>query len=186
MTMLQHLGLITALAASGFASEARDHLLITEKPGHATEGVVVVDASPSEVYALVTDYKNWTSVFSDVSSVEQLGGGPREASVRFHSKALGQTVTVRFENVPDRMIRFHGIKGPPGGRATGSYELTPIAGGTRTLVHARLYLNVVGVPSLFIKDDKIRSMRQTKLRNDMTDVIRHFPPRHTSPQASRP
>jgi hypothetical protein len=182
MTMVSYL----ALAAVAFASDARDHLLLTEKPGHATEGIVVVDASPSEVYALVTDYASWPSIFRDVSSVEQLGGGRREASVRFTSRAIGRTVTVKFDNVADRLIRFHGTKGPPGGVSSGSYQLTPIDNGTRTLVHARLYMNVTGVPGMFISDAKIRSMRQTKLRSDMNDVIRRFPSHQTSPQAPRP
>ncbi|HSD90867.1 MAG TPA: SRPBCC family protein [Kofleriaceae bacterium] len=177
MTIARYLGITTALAAVATGSNARaDQLSITEKPGHVTEGVVTVDASPSQVYALVTDYRNWRSVFSDVQSVSVQSGGQRDATVRFRSHALQHEVTVRFDNVPDLLIRFKGIHGPPGGRASGSFELTPLAGGTRTLVRGRLYMDVVGLPSLFISDSRIRSMREAKLRADMTDVLRRFPP----------
>ena len=147
---------------------------------------MTIDATPAQIYALVTDYRNWRSVFTDVQSVSVQSGGQRDAAVRFRSHALAHEVTVKFDNVPDQLVRFRGIHGPPGGRANGSYELTPLAGGRRTLVRGRLYMDVVGLPSLFITDSKIRSMRQAKLRADMTDVLRRFPSPRVSVQAQQP
>lgn len=186
MTISRLLGITTALAAVASAPDARaDQLRITEQPGHVTEGIVTVDATPSQIYALVTDYRNWRSVFSDVQSVSVQSGGQRDAAVRFRSHSLQHEVTVKFDNIPDQLIRFKGIQGPPGGRASGSFELTPIAGGSRTLVRARIYMDVVGLPSLFISDSKIRSMREAKVRADMTDVVRRFPPPRVSTQVPR-
>jgi hypothetical protein len=96
------------------------------------------------------------------------------ARVKFKSRALGHTVTVQFDNEPGRSISFHGVEGPPGGRASGVYELVPIDNGTRTQVTARLYMNVVGGPGLFVTDKKIRKMRRAKLQTDMTDIATYF------------
>ena len=52
--------------------------------------------------------------------------------------------------------------------------MTPIDGGRRTRVVARLYMDVVGMPGLFIRDSTIRDMRQAKLRADLTDLAARF------------
>lgn len=185
MRPINSLGIAGALVAFGLASEAHADLLMTEKGGHVTEGIVTIDASPSAVYALVTDYAQWRAVFSDVLSVTVKSGGPRDATVRFKSRALDQTVTVKFDNTIDRQISFIGIKGPPGGRASGTYVLTPVDGGRRTRIHARLYMDAVGLAALFVSDSKIRKMRQAKLRADLTDVMRRFPTKRSAVEASR-
>ncbi|MGE5185332.1 MAG: SRPBCC family protein [Acidobacteriota bacterium] len=153
---------------------------LVEKPGHITEGVVTVDAPPAEVYALVTDYARWPAILSDVSSVKVERGGPRDARVAFHSRAIGSDVTVVFDNVPDREIRFTGVEGPPGGRAHGDYRLEPIDGGRHTRVTADLYLDVVGVPGWFVSDSYIRNKRRSKLAHDLADVANHFARRAAS------
>jgi len=148
-----------------------------ERPHHTTEATITVDASPAEIYAVVTDYASWTNFLSDVSAVKVERGGRRDARVRFHSHAIDHTVTVQFDNVPDRVIRFTGVEGPPGGRASGSYLLEPIDGGRRTRVTASLYLDVVGLGSLFVSDAKLRGVREAKLRADLTDLAQHLTPR---------
>ena len=152
---------------------------MTERPGRITEAIAIVDATPEQIYDLVTDYANWRNVLSDVQSVSLEAGGRRHAQVRFRSRALQHEVTVQFDNVPGRQIRFQGIKGPPGGRASGEFLLEPIDA-HRTKVTARLYMDVVGVPSLFVRGSSIRAMREDKLRSDMADVVRRFASR---PQA---
>jgi hypothetical protein len=44
-------------------------------------------------------------------------------------------------------------------------------------VIATLFMDVVGAPALFMRDAKIREMRQAKLRSDLEDVARYFAPR---------
>ena len=160
------------LAAVAVEPASADPITIHERPGHVTEAVVDVDASPAEVYALVTDYAKWTTVLSDVASAKVERGGRRDARVRFKSRIFEHTVTVQFDNAPDQAIRFTGVDGPPGGRAGGTYVLQPLDGGKRTHVIASLYLDVVGIPSLVVRDSTIRQMRESKLRADMTDVMR--------------
>jgi uncharacterized membrane protein len=151
-----------------------DELPLTELPDHVTEARLVVDAPPAAVYDFVTTYASWPSILSDISSVAVGQGGREHARVTFRSRSLGHTVTVVFDNVPGRLIRFEGVKGPPGGRARGEYTLTPIDNGRRTQVTARLYMDVVGAPGLFVRDSTVRDMRRAKLRADVSDVARHF------------
>lgn len=153
-----------------------EQISLTERGGHITSASIVVDATPAEIYALVTDYANWRSAFSDIESVEVKSGGRENAVVEFRSRALDNKVTVQFENTRDHVIAFRGIKGPPGGRAYGSYTLVPLPGG-KTRVDAMLFMDVTGVPGVFFGESKIRPLRQAKLRADMTDVKRHFPPK---------
>ena len=160
------------LAALASEPATADPIAITERPGHVTEAVVDVDATPDQFYAIVTDYAHWPRVLSDVSSVDVERGGQRDARVKFRSRVFEHVVTVEFDNQPNRTIHFTGVAGPPGSRAGGTYVLQPLDGGKRTRVIASLYLDVVGAPSLFVRDSTIRNMRQAKLRSDMTDVMR--------------
>jgi carbon monoxide dehydrogenase subunit G len=159
---------------------------LREAPHRTTEATLEVDASPTAVYALVTDYARWSSTLSDVTSVKVERGGPRDARVRFHSRALGHTVTVQFDNEPDHVIRFVGVEGPPGGRANGTYTLEPIDGGRRTRVIASLHLDVVGPAGWVMSDAKLRTMREAKLRADLEDVARHVTQRPAAVAAGRP
>jgi hypothetical protein len=168
-TALLLVGTLTML----YATETRaDPITIRELGNHVTEATVTVDAPASEIYSVVTDYARWPDLLSDVTAAQIEQGGTDTARVRFRSKVFDHEVTVQFNNVPGREIRFQGIKGPPGGRASGSYFLEPVDGGARTRVVARLFLDVVGVPSLFVKESKLREMREAKLRADMADVLR--------------
>ncbi|NVB85511.1 MAG: SRPBCC family protein [Kofleriaceae bacterium] len=132
-----------------------------------------MDASPAEVYELVTDYGHWPLLLGDVQSVE-VEGGRRDAKVRFRSAALGHEVAVKFDNVENRAIQFHSVDAPPGARASGRYVLEPIDGGRRTRLVATLYLDVGGVAGVLISDRSLRSKRQAKLRADLGDVAARF------------
>jgi carbon monoxide dehydrogenase subunit G len=146
---------------------------------------VVINAPPAEVYALVTTYRQWGAVLSDIRSVTVEDGDRDNARVRFKSRALGHTVTVQFNNEPGRSITFRGVEGPPGGRASGEYDLVPIDGGQRTQVTAKLYMDVVGAPGLFVRESKVRGMRRAKLQADMTDIAKYFDARATSQPPAR-
>ena len=164
------LGTLLAVATQAHADSVR----LAELPHHVTEARIVIDATPEEIYDLVTTYRKWRTVLSDIRSVAVEDGDRDNARVRFKSRALGHTVTVQFDNEPGRSISFRGVEGPPGGRASGEYVLVPIDGGKRTQVTAKLYMNVVGAPGLFVRDRKIRKMRRAKLQADLTDIARYF------------
>jgi uncharacterized membrane protein len=182
---MKALGLGSSLALALLTADAHAQAVqMTERPDHTTEARVIVDASPAEVYALVTNYASWPQVLGDVSSVKVESGGRENARVRFKSRAIGQSVTVVFANDPAHSIEFRGVEGPPGGRARGEYVLTPIDGGKRTQVVATLYLDIKGAAGLFVRDAKIEGMRRQKLRSDMEDVARYFNTRRPSAGAS--
>jgi carbon monoxide dehydrogenase subunit G len=163
---------LAGFAAVVIAPGAYADVELHEAPDHVTEGTVTIDATPQQIYELVTDYANWQQTFTDIQSVQVESGGRDTATVRFRSRALEHTVTVTFANTPGKTIRFRGTKGP--GRAQGEYDLVAIDGGKRTQVKARLYMDVRGPASLFVRDKRLRAMREAKLRADLGDVERHF------------
>lgn len=166
---------VTAVASLVLAADAdADGISLTEKPDHVTEATIIVDASPARIYEWVTDYARWPQILSDIKSVNVEAGGRRDAKVRFRSAALGHEVAVKFDNVENRLIRFHSVDAPPGAHASGTYDLDPLDGGTRTKVVASFYLDVGGVAGLFMSDKKLRGMRQAKLRADLGDVAARF------------
>lgn len=168
--------LLGVISVAGTAATAgarpANGVTLTEKPGHVTEGSIVIDAPPAEVYRVATDYARWPQVLTDTSAVRVERGGPRDARVRFRSHAIGYEVTLAFDNVPDRAIRFHLVGGPPGGRAHGEYQLEPIDGGRHTRVVADLYLEVVGPPGWFVSGASLRHKREAKIDRDLSDIAR--------------
>ena len=147
---------------------------ITEASGTTSTGSITIDAAPGEVYALVTDYADWRKFLTDIATVKIKTGGRRDALVEMESRALEHQVTVVFDNDVGKAIRFKLVDGPPGARAKGEYVLSSVDDGRRTRIDATLYMDVVGVVSVFVSDKKIRSMRQAKLRADLEDVARWF------------
>jgi len=171
----KHLATAGVIAALGLGGTARaEPVTLTERPGSTTEALATIDAPPHAVYKLVTDYAHWPSVLGDVTSVHVERGGPRDARVRFESKALEHEVAVDFDNVPDRSIRFHSVEAPPGAHAEGEYSLVPIDGGQRTRVIATLTLHVGGISRLLASPAKVRGMRRAKLERDLSDIAAHF------------
>lgn len=172
------------LLASGAGAARADEVPLVELGGAQTLGIVEVDAPPSTVYAVVTDYQGWTEVLTDIKSVALKSGGRADARVRFASRAMKHSVTVQFTNEPDVAIRFRLVDGPSGARARGEYLLEPTDGGRRTRIRATLYMDVVGVPAWFVRDSTVRGMRQRKLRTDLLDLSRYVrslpPPRSPS------
>ena len=175
---------LTAAAPSS-AGPAAPPFTLVDRPGSVTEATMTIDASPAEVYALVTDYANWPRILSsDVRAVKIVQPGRESARVQFTSASFDRTVTVQFSNEANHILRFKGVKGPPGGVAAGTYRLEPINGGQRTRVTATLYLDIKGPAALFVSDSKIKRMRHAKLQADLSDVLRAFPHREIDwPQA---
>ncbi len=170
---------LAAAVVLGCASEVRAKeptAVTTWDTGDSTcEGVVEVAAPPAAVYAAATDYAHWPTVLTDVTSVEVRSGGRDDAVVRFASRTLKHTVTVRFGNEVDRALRFRLTDGPPGTSASGEYLLEPLDGGRRTRVHARFMLHVGGIARLAVSSSTVRRMRVAKVVADLTDIARRFP-----------
>lgn len=166
--------LVGVLLAGTAAPAAAQKATITELGGATSKAVIEVDAPPSEVYAVMTDYARWRDVLTDIKAVSVKSGGREKAKVWFRSRALKDKATVVFDNERDRVVRFALDDGPPGARSRGEYVLTALDGGKRTRITATLYLDVVGAAGWFIRGKTIRGRRQNKLRYDLEDIARHF------------
>lgn len=165
------LWLLLAAPSSASAPGVR---VFASKRADTTEGSVVVEATPAEIYAAATEYARWERLFSDVKDVKVLSGARKDALVRFSSRALDLTVSVRFSNLDARAVRFVLVDGPPGGRCHGEFVLTPLDDGTRTRVSAKLSSYVVGPLSVFVSKNTLREQREAKLRADLKDLARRF------------
>jgi uncharacterized membrane protein len=166
---------VGAIAVLALATDAAgQNVSLTEQPDHVTVATVIVDAPPEQIYALVTDYAHWPQILSDVMSVKVEAGARRDARVRFRSVAFERDVTVAFDNIENREIRFHSVNLIRGAHANGTYVLRPLDGGRRTVVVATLYLHVSWPARLFASAAKVRTMRQAKLRADLRDVAARF------------
>lgn len=166
--------LVTAARAPTAAADPVFVPVLAEVGGHQTTGEIVVDASPAEVYRVVTTYGNWSNLLKDVAAAAVTAGGRHDATVQLHSRALDRRITVQFDNVPDRLIRFRLTEGPRGARVHGAYEITPIDGGQRSRITGTLHLDVVGLAGAFVSDRETREMRQRKLRGELEDLARYF------------
>jgi hypothetical protein len=140
--------------------------------GAITEGETVLAIDPDAAYRAVTDYARWAVMFPDVRRVvitSQSGGHDRVTFIH----PDGNRDNVHFHNRPaTRVVWFEDT----GGRAEVWVEISFLPGaqpGT-TRVHSRLYADVHGWASLFVSDGKIRSMREQRVRNDLSQLKAYF------------
>src|SRR5262249_28940093 len=137
-----------------------------------TEGETMLAADPDAVYRAVIDYPRWTIIFPDIRQViitSQAVGHVRETFE--HTDSHGDNV--HLDNVPTaRMVWFEDT----GGRAEVWVEILFLPGerpGT-TRVRSRLFADVHGWASLFVSDSKVRSMREQRVRDDLTHLRAYF------------
>lgn len=137
-----------------------------------TEGETVLATDPDTAYRVLTDYARWPTMFPDIKRViitSQQGGHDRVTFI--HTE--GNRDNVHFHNRREaRLVWFEDT----GGRAEVWFEILFMPGmqpGT-TRVHSRLYADVHGWASLFVSDDKIRSMREQRTREDLAHLRAYF------------
>jgi hypothetical protein len=137
-----------------------------------TEGETVLSADPDAAYRAVTDYARWAVMFPDIRRVivtSQVEGDDRVTFIH----ADGNRDNVHFHNRPAaRVVWFEDT----GGRAEVWAEISFLPGerpGT-TRVRSRLYADVHGWASLFVSDNKIRSMREHRVRDDLSHLRAYF------------
>jgi hypothetical protein len=137
-----------------------------------TEGETLLSIDPDTAYRAVTDYARWAVMFPDVRRVvvtSQSGGHDRVTFIH----PDGNRDNVHFHNRPAaRVVWFEDT----GGRAEVWVEISFLPGGQpgTTRVHSRLYADVHGWASLFVSDDKIRSMREQRVRGDLSQLRAYF------------
>lgn len=164
------LALFLAAAAGADAPTVQFH---KSRRSATSEASVELRGTPEQIYTLVTNYREWPALLSDVEWVKVKSGGRTDAEVRFASRSMGHEITVKFANEPGRVVRFKLTDGPHGAAAWGEYRLVPVSN-TITRVDGTLYMDVTGAAGWFIRDKTIRSMRDGKLRRDLEDLAKRF------------
>ncbi len=167
-------GIVACTSATSPLAASPSDVRVYPSPSESaiTEGDTVLAAEPDAVYRAVTDYPRWPTMFPDIRQViitSQAGGHDRVTFVH----ADGNRDNVHFHNVPGaRMVWFEDT----GGRAEVWVEILFLPGerpGT-TRVHSRLYADVHGLASLFVSDSKVRSLREQRVRDDLTHLRAYF------------
>lgn len=137
-----------------------------------TEGETTLAADPDAVYRAVTDYARWPAMFPDIRRAIVTSQTGVDARVTF-IHAAGNRDNIHFHNQPAaRMVWFEDT----GGRAEVWAEIVFVSGdrpGT-TRVHSRLYVDVHGLASLFVSDRKLRTIREQRVREDLTQLRAYF------------
>jgi len=137
-----------------------------------TEGETTLSAEPEVAYAAVADYAQWSAMFPDIHQVIVTSRTAGDARVTLVHRD-GNRDNLHFRNQPAaRMVWFEDT----GGRAEVWAELVFLPGdrpGT-TRLHSRLYADVHGVASLFVSDRKLRTLREQRVRDDLTRLHAFF------------
>jgi hypothetical protein len=137
-----------------------------------TEGETIIAVDPDTAYDTLSDYARWTSVFPDVRQVIVTRASGVDARITFIHRD-GNRDNVHFHNQPAaRMVWFEDT----GGRAEVWAEIVFFSGdrpGT-TRVHSRLYAAVHGIASLVVSDERLRTLREQRVRADLVHVRDYF------------
>ena len=179
MKLTQTLALVFVVACASASvapprAQASPDVRVYQNPDDTaiTEGDTVLTTDPDTAYRTAIDYMRWPTMFPDIKKViitSQQGGHDRVTFI----KADGNRDNVHFNNRPaQRTVWFEDT----GGRAEVWVEITFQPGdqpGT-TRVHSRLFADVHGWASLFVSDGKIRSMREQRVRDDLTHLRAFF------------
>jgi len=172
VTALAWMVACTSATAPLAASPSDVRVYPSSSEGAITEGETFLAADPDTVFRAVIDYPRWTTMFPDIRQViitSQIAGHDRVTFVH----ADGNRDNVHFHNLPAaRMVWFEDT----GGRAEVWVEIMFLPGnrpGT-TRVHSRLYADVHGFASLFVTDGKLRSLREQRVREDLTHLRAYF------------
>lgn len=168
------IGAIAGILLAVPARAATPSIRIWDTDSNTSQAFVDLHATPAAIYRVVTDYARWPSLFSDVTRVTVLSGGPANATIEFESQTLDREVTVQFENGPEN-VRFHLVSGPPGVKSRGDFVVEPGPDASTTRVRGTLFMDASFPASLIVSDKKLVWMRQTKLRRDLEDLRKRFP-----------
>lgn len=164
-----------AMVGAGHAAAASARIKVWESPDRepVTHGMIELPVPPSEVAAAVSDFERWPQLFSDVAWAKVESGDSHDAVVRFKSRLLRQTVTVRVQNDSGRRISFSLVDGPPGIKSNGETIFEPIDNGNGSRIQASFLLDTEGF-SMPGMDSAFRRLRTAKIERDMEDLSRAF------------
>ena len=168
-TMLA-LAATTTVAVASPLPEVR--VFPSRQHGAITEGEVTLAVDPDAAYREVTDYARWSAMFPDIRRVIVTSRSSGDDRVTF-VHADGNRDNIHFRNQPAaRMVWFEDT----GGCAEVWAEIVFLAGerpGT-TRIRSRLYADVHGFASLFVSDGKLRSIREQRVHDDLSNLRTYF------------
>jgi len=158
----------TAVAASPGDIPVHD----SKEDASITEGETVLQVDPDTAFKAVSDYQRWRVIFPEIREVMVTQQRGVDARVTFVHPD-GNRDNLHFHNQPAaRMVWFEDT----GGRATVWAEIMFLPGdvpGT-TRVHTRLFADVHGIASLVVSDERVRNMREQRVRSDLTHLRAYF------------
>ena len=139
-----------------------------------TEGEVIIDGDPAEVFAAVADYQKWTEIMPDVAHVEVTGRTGDDARVTLVSPS-GHRDNLHFRNRSDVHLIYFEDTGN-GGRADvwADIVFVPTAQPAETRVHIRLYAKVHGIARLVATEGKVRAQREQKIAAELSHIRMYF------------
>ena len=126
----------------------------------------IIDAPPSVVRSWLLDYARWPSVFDDVKSVRILSREGEATRIRFESKSLSRTMTIRIRPTEAGLV-FEGKEGNIS--FEGKMFLTPASGG-RTDVTIQNVARIGGFLGMLAPHGVIKDRQRQKLRADLGDL----------------
>jgi hypothetical protein len=167
---------LLVLLPMGRAAHAAPTIRLWQSPNSAvSEGQVDVQASPAAIYAAMTDYPRWPSLFSDVEFTKLKGGGREDALLQFKSRTFGKPQVFRFRNVPNRVIRYELTDGPSGVKVMWEAWFEPTEPDTGTTrIRLRMYVHVGGIYGWIVSKKTVRKYRERKLERDLVDLGKRF------------
>lgn len=172
---MRSLLILTFATATATAGPGAPGITVTQPADQAmTEGEVLVDGTPAEVFALAQDYRKWTELMPDVAKVEIHEKKGDDAMVTLVSPT-GHRDNLHFHNTPQANLIFFEDTGNHG-RADVWAEIVfaPTTNAAQTRVHIRLYAKVHGVATLVISDRDVREQREHKIAGELTQMRDYF------------
>jgi uncharacterized membrane protein len=173
--------LFVATVSAGSANSGRSPVLaptgITLKPASdpaMTEGEVVIDGEPAQVFAIAQDYRRWTELMPDVAKVEIHEQKGVDAMVTLVAPS-GHRDNLHFHNQPAANLIFFEDTGN-NGRADVWAEIVfaPAEQPSSTRVHIRLYAKLHGLATLVASESEVRDQREHKIVADLTHIRDYF------------
>lgn len=162
----------TLLAAAGIAGAAAAPMRIYESPSaNTTEGDVVISTDPDTAFRAAIDSQHWPQIFPDVRQAIVTGHHGSDVSVMC-VHADGSRAEMHFTAQPaTRTLWLEQVAG--GATVSAEIRFAPGAQPHTTLVHSLVHAKAGGIASMFA-GDKMREMRQSWLREDLTHLRAFF------------
>jgi carbon monoxide dehydrogenase subunit G len=165
------LALSTLLWVTSATAQPVDRVTVHDLPGtdgRWQAGEVVVAAPAAQVQAWLQDARNWPARFPDVQSAEELGSTPDGRHIiRFRSRVLGRTMTVRVREQPG-LIEY---EGEGKNVTTQGKQIIEAVDDRHTRVIMQTSADVHGALRMFVNDNMKRDRARRKLTADLNALV---------------